>query len=284
VRVTLWGTRGSLPTPGPETTRYGGNTSCVSVEGDNGSIIILDAGTGIRRLSRAWPQAVRRADILLSHLHMDHIQGLGFFEPLQDPDMEVHIWGPPSAVQGLETRLGRYLSPPLFPIHIKDLPCQLTLHEVVGGEFEIGPFQVRAQLVIHPGPTLGYRLENGRGSLAYLPDHEPALGTENFPQAPEWTSGHVLAAGVDLLIHDAQYSSAEYAQHVGWGHSAIAHAIALASQARAEQLLLFHHDPVHTDADMDRLAAEAARAAPPGLTVMAAREGDVFELGGSGKD
>jgi phosphoribosyl 1,2-cyclic phosphodiesterase len=278
VKVTLWGTRGSLPTPGPETTRYGGNTSCVTAQGDDGTIVILDAGTGIRRLGRDWPAEIRRADILLSHLHMDHIQGLGFFAPLLDPDMEVHIWGPQCATDSLTNRLGRYLSPPLFPVLLRKLPCQLTLHEISDTEFEIGPFRITSDKVIHPGPTLGYRVENGRGSMAYMPDHEPALGVLDFPQSADWTSGHRLASGVDLLIHDAQYSAADYLEHVGWGHSTIPQAMALAHQAGAGHLVLFHHDPMHTDVDIDRLAAEAARTAPDGLVVTAAREGEVFDL------
>jgi ribonuclease BN (tRNA processing enzyme) len=277
--VTLWGTRGSLPTPGPETTRYGGNTSCVAVRGDDGTMLVLDAGTGIRRLGMVWPAEVRRADILLSHLHMDHIQGLGFFAPLQDPEMDVHIWGPPSATQSLDARLSRYLSPPLFPIHLHDLPCRLTLHEVTRGTVSIGPFRVSANLVIHPGPTLGYRIDDGTASLAYMPDHEPALGNPNFPSGPRWTSGHALAAGTDLLIHDAQYSVEKYREHVGWGHSAITHAVALADQAEARHLVLFHHDPMHTDGVIDRLAAEAAHLAGPALRVTAASEGQTFVLG-----
>lgn len=278
MKVTLWGTRGSLPTPGPETTRYGGNTSCVTALGDDGTVLVLDAGTGIRRVGREWPIERRRADILLSHLHMDHIQGLGFFAPLHDAEMEVHIWGPKSATDSLDTRLGRYLSPPLFPVLLRKLPCQLTLHELSDETFEIGPFRITSAMVTHPGLTLGYRVENGCGSMAYMPDHEPALGMTDFPQAPDWTSGHDLAKGVDLLIHDAQYSIAEYPRHVGWGHSAIPHAVALAEQAGAGHLVLFHHDPMHTDADIDGLAAEAASSAPPGLVVTAAREGETFDL------
>ncbi len=183
MNVTFWGTRGSLPTPGPETNRYGGNTSCVAVEAE-GTVLVLDAGSGIRRLGQAWNPDIRRVDILLSHLHMDHIQGLGFFGPLHDPNMEVHIWGPSNPMFDLGTRLHRYLSPPLFPVHLKDLMSRPILHEVACDGLEIGPFRVTARPVIHPGPTVGYRIDHGPASLAYLPDHEPALGCPQFPTTP----------------------------------------------------------------------------------------------------
>jgi phosphoribosyl 1,2-cyclic phosphodiesterase len=278
MRVTLWGTRGSLPTPGPETNRYGGNTSCVEVRGDDGTVLVLDAGSGIRRLGAHWLHDTRRVHILLTHLHMDHIQGLGFFAPLQDPDMEVHIYGPPSNGHDLETRLGRYLSPPLFPVHLRELPCQLTLHSLTEGSFEIGDFLIESDLVIHPGPTLGYRISDAAGTLTYLPDHEPALGSDQFPTSPKWTSGHRLAAGSDLLIHDAQYTTAEYEAHIGWGHSSVPQVLAFAGQARVKHLLLFHHDPMHTDTDVDHMVAMAHKEAPAHLCVTGACEGETFDL------
>jgi ribonuclease BN (tRNA processing enzyme) len=278
VRITVWGTRGSLATPGPETNRYGGNTSCVQVQAEDGTALVLDAGTGIRRLGNAWPPDTRRVDILLSHLHMDHILGLGFFEPLHDPDMEVHIWGPPSNGHSLRMRLQRYLSPPLFPVHLRDLPCQLTLHEVTRGTFHIGGVHVAADLVIHPGPTLGYRITEGERTVTYLPDHEPALGEPDFPHEAKWTSGYALAENADLLIHDSQYSLAEYPEHIGWGHSAIPHTLSFACLAQVKHLVLFHHDPMHTDEMIDRLMTEALDAACPPIQVTPAREGAVFEL------
>ena len=130
MEVTLWGTRGSLATPGPDTARYGGNTSCVAVRGGEGGVLVLDAGTGIRPLAATLDASVRRVDLLLTHLHMDHIQGLGFFSPLFQPGLDVRIWGPASARMRLKERLMRYLSPPLFPVGLSELPCRLTLHEV----------------------------------------------------------------------------------------------------------------------------------------------------------
>ncbi len=278
MRVTLWGTRGSLPSPGPETTHYGGNTSCVEVRAADGSLLVLDAGTGIRRLGNAISDTTQRIDLLLTHLHMDHIQGLGFFEPLFRPATEVHIWGPSSTTLNLRTRLSRYLSPPLFPIRLRDLPRHPVLHDVVSlGAFQVGPFTIQAELVCHPGPTTGYRIEADGVSLAYLPDHEPALGLDAFPGDLDYVQGLGLAEGVDLLIHDAMYSAEEYPQHVGWGHSSIPQALAFAKAAGVKRCLTFHHDPSHSDEELDRLFAEAT---PPALPFELLRgvEGACFEL------
>ncbi len=280
MQVTLWGTRGSLPTPGPATSRYGGNTSCVGVRGRRGTVLVLDAGTGVRRMATTVDHSIPRVDILLTHLHMDHIQGLGFFGPLYRPEIEVHIWGPASARLDLRARLMRYLSPPLFPVRLHELPCRLTLHELPRGEFEIGEFRVASALVCHPGPTLGYRITDSEGQvLTYLPDHEPALGAKTFPSLPrEWTSGAVLAEFADLLIHDSQYTSAEYADHVGWGHSSLRHVLDFATLAEVKHLVLFHHDPEHDDDELDRLVAQVISDAIPRYHVSPGREGLVVNL------
>ena len=277
MKVTLYGTRGSLATPGRATERYGGNTSCVLVRGEDGSTLVLDAGTGIRAAGADLPRDLRRVDILLSHLHMDHIQGLGFFGPLYNPGAEVHIWGPASATAALDARLGRYLSPPLFPVLLRDLPCRLQLHHVPTEEIEIGPFRVVAQSVCHPGPTLGYRLTEGSAVLAYVPDHEPALGVTRFPGEPEWTSGWELARDADLLIHDAQYTREEYPGHVGWGHSSLHDALAFAELARVRRLVLFHHDHARDDDALTAAVKAALADTRPSFPVTPAAEGDSFE-------
>jgi len=263
MKITLWGTRGSLPSAGSDTVRYGGNTSCVEVRCQSDTCLILDAGTGIRRLGAAIEPDLARVDILLTHLHMDHIQGLGFFDPLYRPNLEVHVWGPPSTTLHLRARLARYLSPPLFPVNLRELPCNLTLHDVPLGRFHIGRLTVTAALVCHPGPTVGYRITEGATSVAFMPDHEPALGAKAFPCEPDWTSGFDLAKDVDLLIHDTQYTSTEYAGRVGWGHSSVPQAMAFATLAGVKRFMTFHHDPSHVDAVLDRLHDEARRARLP---------------------
>jgi phosphoribosyl 1,2-cyclic phosphodiesterase len=266
VKVRFWGTRGSLPTPGPHTARYGGNTSCVEVQTDDAiAVVALDAGTGICRLGGTLGPEVRRFDLLLTHLHMDHIIGLGFCPALFRTDLEVHIWGPPSPAAGLRDRLARYLSPPLFPVRLRDLPSRPVLHDLPLTEpFELPGLSVVADLVCHPGATAGYRLTDGSSTVAYLSDHEPALGRLDDPA---WMSGHDLAAGASLLIHDAQYTEAEYDDRVGWGHSTIAHLETLAAAAGVERTVAFHHDPGHDDDMLDRMYADT--------TLVPAREGDL---------
>ena len=278
MKLRLWGTRGSLPTPGQGSRRYGGNTSCIEVTTGDDHLVVLDAGTGIRALGRSLSRVPTRIDVLLSHLHMDHILGLGFFAPLFRPGLDVHIWGPSSTTLVLRERLAPYLSPPLFPVRLRDLPCRLTLHDAPLGTFELRELEVSARLVSHPGPTLGYRLDDARATVAYLPDHEPALGTRAFPEAPRWTSGYDLAAGADLLIHDAQYDNTEYGGFEGWGHSAIGHALAFAELAGVRHLVAFHHDPSHDDHYLDGVYARD-EITTQAFTVTGAREGMTFDVG-----
>ena len=278
MKVRLWGTRGSLASPGPDTAGYGGNTAAVEIVSADGTILALDAGTGIRRLGAAIDPAVERLDILLTHLHMDHIQGLGFFAPFFRPSGEIHVWGPASTTMELRTRLTRYLSPPLFPVRIRDLDARVVMHDAPEEPVTIGGFEVVAQHVIHPGPTVGYRISADGASVAYLPDHEPALGASTFPEERRWTSGFDLASGVELLIHDGQYSDAERAARIGWGHSSVTEALAFGELAGVRRLVLFHHDPSHSDAVLDELT-EAARASGTSIEVVAGREGALYDLG-----
>jgi phosphoribosyl 1,2-cyclic phosphodiesterase len=251
MEVKLWGTRGSVPSPGPETTRYGGNTSCVQITLSDGTILALDAGTGIRGLGLALTQEAPRINILLTHLHLDHIQGLVFFAPAFRPRSEIVIWGPEAPDASLQDRIARYISAPLSPVEVRELPCDVSFREAPASEWEIGPARLRAASVTHRGPTLGYRVSEGDLSLCYIPDHEPALGADLAAEDPEWISGFDLARGATLLIHDCQYSDEEYPEHVGWGHSSLSHALQFARRVEAERTLLFHHDPLHSDDFLD---------------------------------
>lgn len=273
-----YGVRGSVAAPGPATSRYGGNTSCVRLTGPDGTVLALDAGTGIRSLALELPSELRRVDLLLTHLHMDHIIGLGFFRPIYDPDMEVHIWGPASSTLSLEARLRRYLAPPLFPVLLRDLPCRLEIHHTGRASFSIGAFRIRSERICHPGPTVGYRIEAGGRALAYLPDHEPALGARRFPIGAEWTSGFDLAKGVDLLFHDAQYTRQEYPRHIGWGHSTIHDALAFAGLAGVKHLVPFHHDPDRDDIALEAAIKTAVADVRPEFRVTPAAEGRGFDL------
>jgi phosphoribosyl 1,2-cyclic phosphodiesterase len=251
LRVKIWGARGSVPSPGPETVRYGGNTSCVQVTLDDGTIIVLDAGTGIRNLGIALAANAPRLHILLTHLHLDHIQGLMFFAPAFRTDTEIAIWGPAAADSSLENRIARYISAPLSPVEVRELPCNVSFRDAPETEWEIGSARIRVASVTHRGPTLGYRITAGDTSVCYIPDHEPALGAPLMDSDADWISGFDLAKDASLLIHDCQYSSDEYPDHTGWGHSGMSDALAFANRVEAERLLLFHHDPLHSDDRLD---------------------------------
>lgn len=278
MKVNMWGTRGSLASPGPDTIRYGGNTSCVSIEGSDGTWLILDAGTGIRGLGQNLPSNLKRVDILLTHLHMDHLQGLPFFAPIRNPDMETHIWGPASTMLSLKSRLQRYVSPPLFPVSVRDLSPTLHFHELSFDMFEIGEFCIISQLVIHPNPTVGYRITLNDKTVTYIPDHEPMLGALKFPRSPEWTSGYDLAQGADLLIHDSQYTHTEYHDRIGFGHSNMRQAFEFAAMANVKRLVPFHHDPAHSDDQLDQMIMDAIKEVKPGFEVSPGLEGMILNL------
>jgi phosphoribosyl 1,2-cyclic phosphodiesterase len=279
LRIRYWGARGSIPTPAPEMAAYGGNTACVELTLSDGSEVILDGGTGIRELGRARSHGSAPVHVLLTHLHLDHIQGLMFFAPLFDPQCEVHIWGPPALDGSLLTRLGRYISAPLAPVEIRELPAKVSFEEAKAGAWRLGPARVEAAFVNHRGPTLGYRITDGDATLTYIPDHEPALGQPLARSSPEWISGITLARDADLLIHDSQYTDGEYRDHVGWGHSGLSDAMTFADRAGARRLALFHHEPLHDDTALDALGDEA-RALGSGQfeQVSLAREQETTEL------
>jgi phosphoribosyl 1,2-cyclic phosphodiesterase len=249
------------------------------VEGGDGTVIVLDAGTGIRNLGQSLPPDISRVNILLTHLHMDHIQGLPFFKPLRRSGVEIHIWGPASTTMTLNSRLQKYLSPPLFPVSVRELPADLHFHELPGHVIEIGDFSIQAQLILHPNPTIGYRIQCAGASLTYLPDHEPALGSRSFPLDKEWTSGYKLAEGSDMLIHDTQYTEEEYRTRIGYGHSSIRHAFQFAGLTGAKRFIPFHHDPTHSGDDLDRMFKEALLELQPAYEVTPSQEGLSLEVG-----
>ena len=294
--VTFWGTRGSIPTPGAHTARYGGNTPCVAVRsgdegGGTGQLVILDAGTGIRPLGRELVERQNgavQAEILLSHAHWDHIQGLPHFKPFFAPGNAVRIWGSRQGTTSLEAILRQQMDPAVFPVPLDALSAKLTVQQVEPGEFTVGAFRVRAMRLRHPGTTLGYRLTpagaGGRAegaSMAYVTDNELGPGGK-YETSPSWRKDFVtFLEGVELLIHDAMYTPEELEEHRGWGHSTFEEAVALAGDSGVKRLVLFHHEPEHGDEAIDALVAAARRQArTKGLPaeVVAAQEGMTLTL------
>jgi phosphoribosyl 1,2-cyclic phosphodiesterase len=279
MKARVWGCRGSIAAPGPDTIRYGGNTSCVEVRGDDGEVIVLDAGTGARPLGDALlREGVARIDLLLTHLHVDHLEGLGLFGPIWSPETELHIWGPPSPVASLDERIATYFSPPLFPVHLSEVPARVTFHDAPRQAWTIGSCEITAHPILHPGATVGYRLQSGGRSLAYVTDHEPALGTDLDAVGTSWISGFALAYRADLLIHDCQYTDDEYSSHVGWGHPSVTHVAAFARRTQADRLVMFHHHPDHDDDELDAMhgAMVEAWAVEPERCIVAAEGAELL--------
>lgn len=254
--VTFFGVRGSTPCSCDSSRRYGGNTSCVVIDPDGFPPIVLDLGTGLRffGLEGSHPHPFS-ATALVSHLHWDHVQGIPFFGPLLTDESRLDLYGPVQEGSSLESTVKGFLSPPYFPVDLDQLPGDVEFHEVSPGSFEVPGAKVSAEWVPHVGPTLGYRIDCADVSIAYVSDHQqPGTGSRKVDPAVL-----ALCEGVDLLIHDAQYDEFEFSMRSDWGHCTVAYAVEVAAQCGAAQLALFHHDPSHSDARIDELAAEAAR-------------------------
>ena len=268
MKIRFWGTRGSIPTPGHRTVRYGGNTACVEVRDSTNGLLVLDAGTGLRELGLALDHGgPLTVDLLLSHLHWDHIQGIPFFRPAYDPKSVLRIHGP-AQQRALREMLDLGMGDPFFPVDLDGLPVQLEVHDMKSGaQRRIGPYDVRATRIYHTAPALAYRVEADGRSLVYATDTEDPFSGELNPVI-------ALARGADTLIHDAQFLERDFKR--GWGHSTIASAVDVAVAAQVRRLILYHHDPDRTDDALDDIAVDAQRSAHErraDLEVIVAREG-----------
>jgi phosphoribosyl 1,2-cyclic phosphodiesterase len=279
MRVTFWGTRGSVPTPGPSTLHYGGNTSCVELRTNAGTLFIFDSGTGIRELGLHLAREGEpvSAHLMLGHTHWDHISGFPFFQPVFVPGNRVAIYGARDADRSLRDVLAGQMDPVYFPVPLGDLRAELTFCELDEGKFHVEDALVRTQRLNHTCVCLGYRLEADGVSVAYVTDHEP-FGSE----APAGDQRLIeFVRGADLLIQDAQYTPEEYTARQGWGHSGTDYVIDVAVEASVRRAVLFHHEPTHADADIDRML-EAARVrahrAGSQVEVLAAAEGESIDL------
>ena len=291
MHVRFWGTRGSLPIPGPDTLRFGGNTSCVEVRTDSGTHVIIDCGSGLHGLGQALVGARKSAlkgHILISHTHWDHIQGIPFFAPFFIPENEWDIYAPKGLGQSVQDTLAGQMQYAYFPVRLDQMGAKIRYHELVEGDFQIGDVSIRTRYLNHTALTLGFRLEADGAALVYASDHEP------FQRHLASGKGEILGqdlehceflAGADLVIHDAQFTLNEYADKVGWGHSTVDYAVAVCRAAGAARLALTHHDPLRTDHAIEQIVEDALdkqRGVTPPLDIFAAAEGQEVRLKASG--
>ena len=286
--VRFWGARGSLPAPARKNMRYGGNTSCVEVRSD-GQLLILDGGSGIRLLGE---ELLGHSDgkqlegtLLFSHTHWDHIQGLPFFAPGYSAQNCFQVFSAPGSGWQLQRALENQMSPPYFPVGLGEMRGLGEIQELNAESVTLGKFRIRTTQLNHPGGCAGFRIETSNASLGYLPDHEP------YTKRPNETDGAADAQlklleflrELDVLVLDTQYTVAEYAQHVGWGHGCVSDSVRLAIEANVGRLILFHHDPSHDDEQMDQIVETARElAAGSSLIVDAASENAALRVGLTG--
>ncbi len=294
MQLRFWGVRGSIPTPGPHTVRYGGNTTCLEVRSDDGALIILDAGSGIRGLGQELVRQMPVAcNIFISHTHWDHIQGLPFFAPLFVPGNSVTIHGlfDPVSMRSIRDVLAVQMEYRFFPVREAELKAEIeytTLKE--GQQVALGDATVTAVLMNHPVLCLGYKVACNGKSLFFTGDHEHFQNIYS-PKEPEYDDfqKHILekkqaimrhVTGVDLLVTDAQYTEDEYASKTGWGHSTYSQGLKMAREAGAKKVYLTHHEPTRTDDELDAMLFALRRdcGSPEGPEINLAREGETVQI------
>jgi len=289
MHIRFWGTRGSIAAPGPATARYGGNTSCVEVRASDGTVIILDCGTGARELGLHLAQTMprpMRLHLFIGHTHWDHIQGFPFFVPAFLPGSELNIYAPFGFQRGLEEAMAGQMEYSYFPVKMRDLRSRIHFTELDEGFFRVGNVLVETQFMNHTAPTVAYRMTGDGATVVYATDHEPFWNAAGRVSQHPGDERHItFLRGANLVVHDAQYTGDEYRDKVGWGHSSIEYAVDVALAAGVERLVLFHHDPGHDDDMMETMEAMArAHVGRRGqaLDVLAAREGMELSVVGSG--
>jgi phosphoribosyl 1,2-cyclic phosphodiesterase len=275
MRLTFYGVRGSTPSFHEANRRYGGNTASVVLEDTGEEPILLDLGTGLRGYGTTCPMdGTFAATALVSHVHWDHVQGLPFFAPVHVPGSRLDVYGPHQEEGTLGEVFGNLMRPPYFPVTCSEIGGRIRFHDVTDETFAIGSRKVMVRPVPHKGPTVGYRVDGAQASVTYISDHQAPVSLDTVAD-----SVLELADGVDALIHDAQYTRAEFERKRDWGHGTLDYALLVAKEAGARRLVLFHHDPAHGDDDLDRLSAELREHAEgSGVEVIAAYEGLVLEL------
>lgn len=287
MHVRFWGTRGSLPKPGPDTLLFGGNTACVEVRTAADTLVIIDCGSGLHGLGQSLVKPgkpVLKGHILISHTHWDHIQGIPFFAPFFGPGNEWDIYAPKGIGQSLQDTLAGQMQYAYFPVRLEEMGAKIRYHELFEGDFQLGEVSVRTRYMNHTAVTLGFRLEADDAALVYASDHEPFsrhLASGNGEILGQDREHCEFLTGADLVIHDAQYTLSEYASKIGWGHSTVEYAVAMCRAAGAARLALTHHDPLRTDSAIEEIVRkihEDQRGMAQALDIFAAAEGQGLEL------
>jgi len=288
LKVKFWGTRGSIPTPGPQTARYGGNTSCVELRAQDGTIIVLDCGTGARLLGLDLLKSAShplRINLFIGHTHWDHIQGFPFFTPAFLPDTELNVFTPVGLQRSVEDALAGQMQYSYFPVTLRDLRSRMHFTELEEGFFRLGDVMIETQYLNHTVPTISFRISSGGATVAYVTDHEPFWNPSGSQFKHPGDQRHIaFLNGADLVIHDAQYSLEEYPSKIGWGHSTVDYATEIAMAAGVKQLALFHHDPLHDDGEiarMEGIARHLVKERGAALDVVAAAEGLTLDVQGN---
>lgn len=262
MKLKLWGTRGSIPKPSAKMLRYGGNTSCLEIRSESGTLVVIDCGTGAHDLGQklmAEADGAVKGAILISHTHWDHIQGFPFFAPLFVPGNKWDIYAPEGLNSNLRDTLSGQMQYTYFPITLETMGAEIQYHELVEGVFEVGDILIRTHYLNHPALTLGYRLEADGCSIAYICDNEPFSEETSFKDGPlsaQEESLFEFVKGADLVVHDAQYTQEEYKEKMGWGHSTGKYAVDFCHAAGVEQLALTHHDPMRDDDAVEAIEEE----------------------------
>jgi len=275
VRLTFYGVRGSTPALCETNRRYGGNTASIVLEEQGEEPILFDLGTGLRQYGSVCPMdGTFAATALVTHIHWDHVQGLPFFAPVHVPGARLDVYGPHQEEGPLGEVFGDLMRPPYFPVRASELGGDVRFIDATRDTFVVGSRKVMVRPVPHKGPTVGYRIEGARNSVAYISDHQAPLSLDTVDEGVL-----ELADGVDALIHDSQYTSAEFQKKNDWGHCTLDYALLVAREAKAKRLVTFHHDPAHSDDDLDRLTAALQESAGDcDVDVLAAKEGLVLDL------
>lgn len=311
IKLKFWGVRGSIPTPGPKTIKYGGNTSCIEIAFPNEEIFVLDAGTGIRELGEYLVKLINpsKINIFISHFHWDHIQGLPFFVPLRNPEINLVIYGCEEPDSQIKNILSNQMDSTYFPIELTDLAAQISFKSLEQGKYLIGGVEVETKYINHPGYALAYKFSYEDKKIVFISDNEPFLDEKNisidsgtspvnktesinellpeeiekmFNQFSESKTEKLIEyiSDADFFIHDAQYTPQEYIERKKWGHSPYTYPIDLAIKAKVKKLLLYHHDPQHDDDFMDKIKIKAREYAQlrkgESLEIYIAREGDEY--------